>query len=71
MGKNLAFKGKICIGKIKKMLEVQKLLRYLQNGIYVRIIVGSFRLLLIPWSEFEEKYAEIFSEDMGAPALAI
>ena len=23
---------------------------------------------LIPWSEFEEKYAEIFSEDMGAPA---
>ena len=23
---------------------------------------------LIPWSEFEEKYAEIFSEDIGAPA---
>ena len=23
---------------------------------------------LIPWSEFEEEYASIFSEDMGAPA---
>ncbi|BAY86316.1 putative transposase [Calothrix parasitica NIES-267] len=23
---------------------------------------------LIPWSEFEEEYASIFSEEMGAPA---
>ena len=23
---------------------------------------------LIPWSEFEEKYAENFSENMGSPA---
>ena len=24
---------------------------------------------LIPWEEFEEEYARLFSEEMGAPAL--
>ena len=66
MGKNLAFTVKKCIGKIKKATEAQKLLRSEWNLCEKNrwFVMAQ----LISWSEFEEKYAENFSESMGSPA---